>query len=108
MCYRVPNAPVQRRRTGAVRCKRLLQFFRKIGSSRITVKHAQPSVPISDQLFIREPCPLSASIQFGASCQRLIAADKKPKVAITACRRKLLTILNAMIKTSTSWHPEFA
>jgi len=35
--------------------------------------------------------------------QRLITAGKKPKVAIVACMRKLLTILNAMIKNNTSW-----
>lgn len=35
--------------------------------------------------------------------QRLIAAGKKPKVAITACMRKLLTILNAMVKSGESW-----
>lgn len=35
--------------------------------------------------------------------RRLIAAGKAPKVAITACMRKLLTILNVMIKTKTSW-----
>ena len=38
--------------------------------------------------------------------QRLIAAGKKPKVALTACMRKLLTILNAMIKNQTSWRVE--
>ncbi|MBF0448782.1 MAG: IS110 family transposase, partial [Magnetococcales bacterium] len=36
---------------------------------------------------------------------RLIAAGKKPKVAITACMRKLLTILNAMVKSGEKWHP---
>jgi transposase len=35
--------------------------------------------------------------------QRLIAAGKPPKVAIVACMRKLLTILNAMVKTNTAW-----
>lgn len=35
--------------------------------------------------------------------QRLIAAGKKPKVALTACMRKLLTILNAMLKHRTTW-----
>jgi len=34
---------------------------------------------------------------------RLIKAGKLPKVAITACMRKLLTILNAMIKHNTAW-----
>jgi len=35
--------------------------------------------------------------------QRLLAAGKKPKVAITACMRKLLTILNAMVKSGQPW-----
>ncbi len=34
---------------------------------------------------------------------RLIGAGKTPKVAITACMRKFLTILNAMVKTNTPW-----
>jgi transposase len=34
---------------------------------------------------------------------KLIAAGKKPKVAIVACMRKLLTILNVMLKTMTPW-----
>jgi transposase len=33
----------------------------------------------------------------------LSAAGKKPKVAITACMRKLLTILNAMVKQRKYW-----
>jgi transposase len=36
--------------------------------------------------------------------QRLCAAGKAKKVAITACMRKLLTIMNAMIKHRTPWH----
>jgi len=35
--------------------------------------------------------------------QRLIQNGKKPKVAITACMRKLLTILNAMIRDRSPW-----
>lgn len=35
---------------------------------------------------------------------RLKAAGKKPKVAITACMRKLLTILNSMMRSNTPWH----
>lgn len=34
---------------------------------------------------------------------RLMAAGKLFKVAITACMRKLLTILNAILRTSTPW-----
>jgi len=35
--------------------------------------------------------------------ERLVAAGKPKKVAITACMRKLLAILNAMIKSGTPW-----
>jgi transposase len=38
--------------------------------------------------------------------ERLVKAGKAPKVAITACMRKMLTILNAMLKNQTPWHPE--
>jgi transposase len=34
---------------------------------------------------------------------RLVAAGKPKKVAIVACMRKLLTILNAMVRTEKSW-----
>jgi transposase len=37
---------------------------------------------------------------------RLLAAGKKPKVAIIACARKLLTILNAMMRTNQRWSPD--
>ena len=36
--------------------------------------------------------------------QRLLCAGKLKKVALVACARKLLTILNAMIKTKRPWH----
>jgi transposase len=36
--------------------------------------------------------------------QRLIAAGKTKKVAITACMRKLLTILNAMARDRAPWN----
>jgi transposase len=35
--------------------------------------------------------------------QRLCSAGKRKKVALTACMRKLLTILNAMLKHRTPW-----
>jgi transposase len=36
--------------------------------------------------------------------ERLINAGKPYKVAMTACMRKLLTTLNAMLKTQQAWH----
>jgi transposase len=39
--------------------------------------------------------------------QRLIAKDKPHKVALTACMRKLLSIMNVMVRDNTSWkNPE--
>jgi len=40
--------------------------------------------------------------------ERLVAAGKPKKVALTACMRKLLTILNAMIARRTAWKPPAA
>lgn len=40
--------------------------------------------------------------------KRLVAAGKKPKVALTACMRRLLCILNTMIKNGTRWRQEEA
>lgn len=37
--------------------------------------------------------------------QRLRAAGKPAKVALTACMRKLLTILNAIARSGTPWNP---
>jgi len=37
---------------------------------------------------------------------RLKAAGKPPKVVITACMRKLLTIMNAILKNNTPWNPD--
>ena len=38
--------------------------------------------------------------------ERLLAAGKVKKVALTACMRKLLTMLNAMLKQRTPWQPQ--
>lgn len=38
--------------------------------------------------------------------EHLRAAGKPAKVALTACMRKLLTILNALVKHHTSWQPQ--
>lgn len=39
---------------------------------------------------------------------RLIHAGKLPKVALTACMRKMLTILNAMVASGSYWQPALA
>lgn len=40
--------------------------------------------------------------------QRLLSKGKPKKVALTACMRKLLCILNVMIRTRTKWSPALA
>ena len=47
--------------------------------------------------------PVIASIY-----QRLLSAGKPKKVALVACMRKMLTILNAMIKHRTPWDASFS
>ena len=42
------------------------------------------------------------------SYQRLLAAGKAKKLAIIACLRKLLVILNAMVASGSPWDPQFA
>ena len=37
--------------------------------------------------------------------QRLLDKAKLKKVALTACMRKLLVILNTMVKTGQDWNP---
>ncbi|MCL4370356.1 MAG: IS110 family transposase, partial [Chloroflexi bacterium] len=39
---------------------------------------------------------------------RLLAAHKPKKVALVACMRKLLTILNSMVRNGTYWNPHHA
>lgn len=40
--------------------------------------------------------------------QRLLAAGKPPKLALTACMRRLLVTLNAMIRDGTDWQQQAA
>jgi transposase len=40
--------------------------------------------------------------------QRLRAAGKKPKVALVAVARKIITTLTAMLRDNRQWHPEFS
>jgi transposase len=39
---------------------------------------------------------------------RLLAAGKKPKVALTACMRKFIIMLNAVLRHQTPWNPEYS
>lgn len=43
-----------------------------------------------------------------AFAERLKKSGKPPKVVIVACMRKLITIMNAMLKNNAPWNPKFA
>ena len=43
------------------------------------------------------------NVALKAFYERLVAAGKPKKVAIVACMRKLLTILNAMLRDQATW-----
>jgi transposase len=58
---------------------------------------------VRSPLFMATLCAIRINPTIKCFHQRLINAGKAPKVAITACMRKLLTILNIMVKTQTSW-----
>jgi transposase len=54
------------------------------------------------------PCVGAATLNnpvFKAYYQRLIGKGKEPKVALTACMRKLIIILNTMIARRQKWDP---
>ena len=42
-----------------------------------------------------------------AMYQRILATGKRKKVALTACMRKMIVILNAMIKNQTNWNENY-
>lgn len=58
---------------------------------------------VRSPLFMATLCAIRINPTIKSFYRRLIGAGKAPKVAITACMRKLLTILNFMVKSQTSW-----
>ena len=58
---------------------------------------------VRSPLFMATLCAIRINPTITSFYRRLLAAGKVPKVAIIACMRKLLTILNTMVKTQTSW-----
>ena len=54
-------------------------------------------------LYLAALCGRRWNPQLRVFYERLVAAGKPKKVALIACARKLLTILNAMLRDSTHW-----
>jgi transposase len=61
--------------------------------------------PVRNALYMSVLVAIRHKLPLAHTYQRLIAAGKRPKVAITACIRKLATILNAILRDRTPWQP---
>ncbi len=59
-------------------------------------------------LYMATQAAIRHNPDIAAFAQRLKAAGKLPKVVIVACMRKLLTIMNIMLKTGQTWHASHA
>lgn len=55
------------------------------------------------QLYMATISAIKCNHKIRSFYTRLTSAGKKPKLAITACMRKLITILNAMVKQQKPW-----
>lgn len=71
---------------------------RRIWGGRGTVRHALYMATLAARRFN----PVIRTF-----FERLVASGKEFKVAMTACMRKLLTILNSMLAHQTTWNPNF-
>ena len=56
--------------------------------------------------------PMLSAIQHNevlrAFYQRLVSRGKPRKVALVACMRKMLTILNGILRDKTTWNPQIS
>jgi transposase len=59
-------------------------------------------------LYMATLCAVRFNPTIGGFYERLRAKGKPKKVALTACMRKLLTILGAMLKNRAQWDPTLA
>lgn len=74
-----------------------LRGKRAVWGGRASVRHTLYRAALS-------ACRFNSQIK--AMSDRLAAAGKPPKVVLTACMRKLLTILNAIMRTRKPWDPK--
>lgn len=59
--------------------------------------------PIRTMLYMAMLCAIQHNPVMRNFYQKLVATGKHKKVAITACMRKMMVILNAMVKNKTMW-----
>ena len=59
-------------------------------------------------LYMATLCGVRHNPVLKAFYERLVAQGKHKKVALTACMRKFITILNAMVRDGTKWEEKYA
>ncbi|MGH8402508.1 MAG: IS110 family transposase [Gammaproteobacteria bacterium] len=62
--------------------------------------------PVRTGLYMATLSAIRCNPRMKAHYAHLIAAGKPPKVALVACMRKLLVIMNAILKSRTPWQPQ--
>jgi len=63
---------------------------------------------VRQSLFMAALAACRCDPAFRSFHHRLTTAGKPPKVALVACMRKLLTVLNAMVRDASPWNPAIA
>jgi len=80
-------------------------FNRDSGTLRGTRSCWGGRATVRSGLYMATRAAIRSNPPIRAFYARLIAAGKLDKVALVACLRRLLTILNVMIRTSSDWDP---
>jgi transposase len=81
-------------------------FHRDSGTRRGTRRVWGGGAQVRTALYMSTLVAVRYNPVLTACDERLRAMGKAAKVALRACRRKLLTILNAMVKHQTLWQPQ--
>lgn len=92
---------IDRRRIAAL--AGLAPFNRDSGKLRGRRVIAGGRGPVRSALFMAVLVSIRRNLPLAETYHRLVASGKPPKVAIVACMRKLLGILNAIIRDQTPW-----
>ena len=81
----------------------LAPFNRDSGRMRGRRTIAGGRAPVRSALFMAVLVSIRRNMPLAQTYHRLVHAGKPPKVAIVACMRKLLGILNAILRDKTPW-----
>jgi transposase len=81
----------------------LAPFNRDSGSMRGRRRIRGGRAPIRTMLYMAMLCAIQHNPVMKTFYEKLVAQGKHKKVALTACMRKMITILNAMVRDQKEW-----